>query len=80
MNGDDHFLTIESGLPNGCHEFSSIEVDLSGEVPVITVLNTAPPPHAPIASIEIFGIETNTVGVGSLNPSTVIVNGEEFDV
>ena len=75
-----YFLTIEFGLPNGCHEFSSIEFDASGEVPVVTVLNSAPPDGAPIACIAIFRTETRTVEMGSLNPSTVIVNGETFEV
>jgi len=47
---------------------------------VITVLNTAPPPDAPVACIEIFVIVEHTVELGAANLSTVIVNGEEFEV
>jgi len=75
-----YVLTIEFGLPNGCHEFASIEFDASGETPVVTLLNTAPAPNADVACIEIFGMETRTIDMGALNPSTVIVNGTEYPV
>ena len=75
-----YFLTIESALPNGCHEFSRLEVEISGTTVTVTVFNLAPPPEAPIACIQIFRTEFHTVELGEVNPETVIVNGEQFEV
>ena len=76
----NYFLSIESGLPNGCHAFSRFEVDTSGSAVNVSVYNTAPPEGAEIACTLVFGMVTSTVDLGATNPSTVIVNGDEYDV
>lgn len=75
-----YLLTIEFGLPNGCHEFSSMALDESGEIPVVTVLLTAPAPEADVACTEIFRVESRDVSLGMSNPDTVVVNGDEYQV
>lgn len=68
-------LDVTSGLPSGCAEFESIEVEQDGTTFNVTVTNTVPAPNQDIACTMIYGYHESTVDLG-----TGLESGTEYTV
>ncbi len=79
--GGPYVLTITSGLPSGCAQFSYYHLSRRGNDYSVEVMNRVPNPSEPIACTMIYGYHEGqlTLGDGALNPGetyTVTINGE----
>ena len=76
-----YFVSIVSAQPDGCTRFSRFEVERSGTLIEITVLNTVPERRAVVLCAAIYGETTSNVALGSdFDPGetyTLSVNGAE---
>ena len=73
-----YFLTVVSGVPDGCHSFGGYTLTRDGQRVVIKVFNLKPP-FSNFVCIQIYGTEETTIPLGSdFDPSetyTIDVSG-----
>ena len=73
-----YFLTVVSGVPDGCHSFGGYTLTRDGQRVVIKVFNLKPP-FSNFVCIQVYGTEETTIPLGSdFDPSetyTIDVNG-----
>ena len=74
-----YFLTVVSGLPDGCHSFGGYTLTRNGQRVLIKVFNLRPS-NASLMCIQVYGTVETTIPLGSdFDPSetyTIDVNGK----